>query len=122
MTIGYGSTVSAEILAMEEDMYSSSDIRAQANRARELATAFCAGQNSDGDRLNTAISDEDTELITQILAGALSRTDAAGLQTMKHHLQQIVRLSNPSARPATIGYQGTTPSWGETTMYGYTEF
>ena len=122
MTIGYGSTVSAEILAMEEDIISSSDIKTQANRARQLSAAFCAGQNSDGDRLNTAISAEDTELITQVLAGALSRTDAAGLKAMKHHLQQIVRLANPSARPATIGYQGTTPSWGETTMYGYTEF
>lgn len=111
MTIGYGSTVSPEQEQQEMERY---DISSQSNRAKQLADAHYIGQKREKIDLNEAILTGDTELVSQWVAGLLSTTDGDGIKAMKTHLEAICRFSEPSRRPASMGWQGATPSWGNT--------
>ena len=111
MTIGYGSTVSPE---QEKYEMEGCDISAQAIRARQLADAYYVGQKREKIDLNEVILTGDTQLVAKWLEGLLSTTDGNGLKAMKPHLEAICRFADPAKRPARMGWQGATPSWGHT--------
>lgn len=111
MTIGYGSTVSPEQEKHEMDRY---DISAETTRARQLSDAHYVGQKREKIDIDQAILDGDTQLVAKWVEGILSSTDGNGLRAMKTHLEAICRFADPSRRPANMGWQGATPSWGNT--------
>ena len=116
MTIGYGSELSSQQIQNEMDRY---DLPKQVSRARELSNAYTTGRNRRPIDMEEAILAGDTELVAKWVAGVLSTTDGNGLQAMKQSLSNILRYSNPKARPANMR---PYPSYGHTTIHGYSEF
>ena len=55
-----------------------------------------------------------TEIVAKWVAGVLSTTDGNGLKAMKQSLSNILRYSNPAARPANMQ---AYPSYGQTNLY-----
>ncbi|NEZ65561.1 hypothetical protein D0962_22855 [Leptolyngbyaceae cyanobacterium CCMR0082] len=115
MTIGYGSELSPQQIRDERDRY---DLPTQVSRARELSNAYEKGRNRQPLDIEKAVLTGDTELVSKWVAGVLSTTDGNGLAVMKQSFSNILRYSNPDARPANMR---PYPSYGHTTIHGYSE-